>query len=232
MGSERIKISVILSTYNERDNLKAMVEGIDDTLRKAYEIILVDDNSPDNTFELAQQLAEDYPINPLKRSGKFGLASAIVYGFDHASGDILVVLDADLQHPPGLMRELVRLIAEGYDITVASRYLRGREIKNWSKSRGLISKVAYILARPLVNITDPMSGYFCLRREVIDGLKFNAVGFKILLEILVKSKYRKIKEVPYTFGARQDGKSKFNYQEVFKYLWLLTSLYGYRLRGK
>ena len=111
-----MKISVIIATYNEIENLKTIVEDMDNILRKEYEIVVVDDNSPDGTFELAQEIAKDYPLKCLKRDKKLGLASAVVYGFEHASGDILGVIDADLQHPPELIKELIKVIKEGCDI--------------------------------------------------------------------------------------------------------------------
>ena len=185
-----MKISVIVPTYNEAENIKKLIPMIDSVLKDYdYEIIVVDDNSPDGTAEVAKKLAEQYPVKVLIREKKKGLASAILYGFMNANGDVLGVIDADLQHPPELLGEMAKKIEDGYDIVIASRYVKGGGTEGWSFHRWLISKVAILLARPLTNVKDPMSGCFLL-------------SYKPLLEILVKNSYSRVIEI---FSYRMRG---------------------------
>jgi len=163
------------------------------------------------------------------REKKKGLASAILHGFMNASGDVLGVIDADLQHPPELLKEMAKKIEDGYDIVIASRYVEGGGIEGWSFHRILISRVAILLARPLTDVKDPMSGCFLLRREVIDGVNFNPTGYKLLLEILVKGNYERVAEVPYVFRERIYGQSKLGIGEIMRYIRLLLHLYKYKV---
>jgi len=228
-----MKISVIVPTYNEAENIKRLIPMIDSVLKDYdYEIVVVDDNSPDGTAVVAKKLAEMYPVKVLVRDRKRGLASAILYGFMNASGDVLGVIDADLQHPPELLSEMAKKIKDGYDIVIASRYVEGGGIEGWSFHRWLISKVAILLARPLTNVKDPMSGCFLLKRKVIDGVNFNPTGYKLLLEILVKGNYEKVAEVPYVFRERIHGQSKLGIGEILRYICLLLRLYAYKIRGR
>jgi len=227
-----MKISVIVPTYNEAGNIKKLIPMIDYVLEDYdYEIVVVDDNSPDGTAEVAKKLAEIYPVKVLVREKKKGLASAILYGFMNANGDVLGVIDADLQHPPELLKEMAKKIKDGYDIVIASRYVEGGGIEGWSFHRILISKVAILLARPLTNVKDPMSGCFLLKRKVIDGVNFNPTGYKLLLEILVKGNYEKVAEVPYIFRERLHGQSKLGIGEILRYIRLLLRLYAYKIRN-
>jgi len=225
-------ISVIVPTYNERDNIKSLIERIGKSLsHDNYEILVIDDNSPDGTAGVAESMSEDYPVRIIRRPGKSGLASAVVEGIENSEGNIVGVIDADLQHPPELAAKLAGAIIEGNDIAVASRYVQGGGIDNWSLFRKIASKGAILLARPLTNVHDPASGYFFLNKEVVMGIDFKPAGFKILLEILVKGKYRRIKEIPYTFSEREKGKSKLGLGEYTSYLKLLYSLYLFRLKS-
>jgi dolichol-phosphate mannosyltransferase len=225
-------ISIVTPTYNERENIRLLIEGISQAMSgRKYEIIVVDDNSSDGTGEIAKQLSKDYPVKILMRNGKFGLASAILTGFEHAKGKIIGVIDADLQHPPEYLLEFVKAIEQGdCDVAVGSRYTNGGGIDGWTKKRLLTSKVAVLLAKPLVGgVHDPMSGFFFLKRSVIEGVRLNPTGYKLGLEILVKGKYRKLKEIPYTFKQRKNGASKLNKSEIFSYLRLLKDLYLYKI---
>ena len=223
-------ISVVVPTYQERDNLEPLTRSIDDALKgRSYEIVVVDDSSPDGTAEAAQLLAQTYPIKVVKRVGERGLGSAILRGFKESKGDLIGVIDADLQHPPEVLAGLVKAIEDGSDIAVASRYTPGGGIDEWPGWRRVVSRGATLLARPLTKVRDPMSGCFLLRREVTKSSQFDARGYKLLLEILVKAKYRLVTEVPYTFRSRQRGKSKLGSKEYGRYLSLLVRLYSYRI---
>jgi len=223
-------ISIIVPTYNEAENIKKLVPMVASALSgDNYEILVVDDSSPDGTAKVSEKLAEKYPVRVIKRSSKLGLASAILEGFKHACGDVLGVIDADLQHPPMYMKEFIKAIYEGYDIVIGSRYVEGGKIEGWNKERILISKGAILLTRPLIfGVKDPISGYFFLKKSVIEGVKFNPTGYKFSLELLVKGNYKKIKEVPYTFKMRKIGESKLDSGEIYKYLHLIGHLYKYR----
>ncbi len=219
-------ISIIVPTYNERENIEELVKRIDASLRKEglkYEIIIVDDNSPDGTADVAESLSSKYPIKVVRRPGKLGLSSAVLDGFKVAEGDLVVVMDADLQHPPEVIPKLVRTAANGCDIVIASRYVKGGSVGEWSVLRKLISKGATLIARILLpqsrNVKDPMSGFFLFKREVLEGSEgLDPKGFKILLEILVKGRYRSVCEVPFKFGQRFKGQSKLGMKEVINYV--------------
>jgi len=216
------KLSVIVPTYNEAENLPYLVERVHASLSAYdYELIIVDDNSPDGTGTLAEELARKRPIKVVHRPGKMGLATAVIDGFRQASGDILGVIDADLQHPPEKIPELLAAMAKA-DIVIASRYVKGGGTRGWTFTREMISRGAKILPRFLFakirSVKDPLSGFFLFRREVIQDVTLNPVGYKILLEILVKGKHNGIVEVPYIFGGRERGRSTFNRKEQINYL--------------
>jgi len=229
---KRQMISIVSPTYNESENIRLLIKRISQVMSgREYEIIVVDDNSPDGTEGVAKELSKKYPVKILVRNGKFGLASAILTGFEHAKGNILGVIDADLQHPPEYLLEFVKAIEQrGYDVAVGSRYVNGGGIEGWSKKRLLTSKVAVLLAKPLLRgVKDPMSGFFFLKRSVIEGVRLNPTGYKLGLEILVKGNYNKVKEIPYTFKQRKNGASKLNKAEILSYLRLLKDLYLYKI---
>jgi dolichol-phosphate mannosyltransferase len=220
---KRMRVSVIVPTYNERENLPELFERISRALRDyEYEIVIVDDDSPDETWKLAQELSKRYPVKVIRRTDEKGLSSAVIRGFNEATGDVFVVMDADLQHPPEVIPELLKAIENGADIAIASRYVPGGGVRNWYWYRKLISKGAIMLGRlalpKIRNIKDPVSGFFALRREVVEGVELNPVSFKILLEILVKGRYRKVVEVPFTFGLGKAGESKLSGGTMLNYL--------------
>jgi dolichol-phosphate mannosyltransferase len=226
-----VKASIVVPTYQEKENIKPLVERMGAALAKQdYEIIVVDDSSPDGTAEAAASLANSHPVRVIKREGVRGLGSAILEGFRNAKGDMMGAIDADLQHPPETLPELVAVIESGADLAIASRYVRGGRIEGWPLLRRLVSKGATLLARPLTRVRDPMSGYFVVARRAVEGKDFSSGGYKLLLEILVKGSYHRVKEVPYTFGGRRAGKSKLNSVEYARYLRLLFDLYLYKLR--
>ncbi|ASJ15568.1 glycosyltransferase [Thermococcus radiotolerans] len=218
-----MRISVIVPTYNERENLEELFDRISRALEGYdYEIIIVDDDSPDRTWEFAQQLGERYPVKVIRRTKEKGLSSAVIRGFREASGDVFVVMDADLQHPPEVIPELLKAIEDGAEVAIASRYVPGGGVRNWYWYRKLISRGAIMIGRlalpKIRNVKDPVSGFFALRREVVEGVNLNPVGFKILMEILIKGKYGKVAEVPFTFGLRKAGESKLGTKTMLNYL--------------
>jgi dolichol-phosphate mannosyltransferase len=187
-------VSIVLPTYNEAENIKRVVSNLDALLKNSaysYELILVDDDSPDGTWKIAQKLAsEDFPnLRVIRRVKERGLATAVLHGWSVAKGDFLAVIDADGQHPPQTLLELIECLDQGADIAVASRHAEGGGVSDWSVLRRFLSRGAQIIALVLVpsvarQVSDPMSGFFALRRAVIQGRELDPIGYKILLEVL------------------------------------------------
>jgi len=224
-------LSIIIPTYNEADNIAELINRIEQSLKGYnFEVIIVDDNSQDGTAGIVNELCKTYKnVKLFKRLEKRGLASAVVYGVNKTNAEVIVILDADLQHPPEIIPALFeKLKKDDYDIVIASRYICGSRIKEWSLWRKFISLCAIFLAKFLLpetrGIGDVTSGYFIFKRDVIKGVSFNAKSFKLLLEILVKANYKSVTEIPYTFTCRKKGRSKLNLFEVLEYLILLLRL--------
>lgn len=225
--------SVVIPTFNEIKNIGLLIGELDESLQSiAHEIIIVDDNSPDGTGQRAEELAGQYPLTVLHRKRKMGLASAVLQGFDAAKGTIVACMDADFSHPPRIMPELIKpLLQDDVDMTVASRLVDGGGvIGEWPQRRRLNSYAGSLLARPLTSIKDCMSGYFALKKAVIEDVKLVPRGYKIGLEIIVKGKAKHIKEVPFVFDNRADGDSKLDLKVQIQYLIQIGHLYAYCLR--
>jgi dolichol-phosphate mannosyltransferase len=234
----KAKLSIIVPTYNESQNIVRMLDSIAETLSpyKGSEIIVVDDNSPDGTAEMAKSHAKiistkkKIRIEIISRNGKFGLSSAIIKGVQYASGDFLVIMDGDFSHPPQVIPSIIQALQDSnYDIVIASRYVKGGSIIGWPFKRRLMSKGATKIAQYGlgIDVKDPVSGFFAFRRDIISGLKFDAIGYKMLLEILVKTKGARVKEIPYTFTNRRIGTSKLDASVMFDYLGAVLRLYRY-----
>ncbi|HLB86187.1 MAG TPA: glycosyltransferase [Terriglobales bacterium] len=228
-----MKLSVIAPTFNERENIRALVEQVQDALPDMlYEIIIADDDSPDLTWQMAQEIsARDPKVRVLRRTRNHGLGRAVMEGFTAAAGDIVACMDADLQHDPSVLPKMLEKLTRGADVVIGSRYATGGSTGDWNWFRRLGSRLATMMARILlgVKLTDPMSGYFMMRRNdflrVHPSLK--GEGFKILLEVLVKLRPGAIEEVPYRFRRRLNGASKLSSKVVFQYvrqLWELAQL--------
>lgn|SRR3989338_2412850 len=227
-------LSIIIPTYNEAENIDRLIALIDSNLLNfEYEIIIVDDNSPDGTGEIARELSIKYPLKIIHRDRKLGLATAVLDGFKIAKGDLLCVMDADLSHPP---EEIIKMIdhlkRDSADVIVASRLIGGGKIEKWPAFRKFISFCAKCLVRPLTNIKDPMSGFFIINRNTIENVPLNPLGYKILLEILVKGRYKKAVEHPFVFKNRAYGKTKLDSKIVFHYFVHVVRLYYYSIFSK
>ncbi len=179
---------------------------------------MVDDGSPDGTADIAASFAPEQPVRVVRRAGKAGLASAVLAGFAAAEGDVLVVMDADLSHPPEVVPRLLESIERGADLSVGSRYVKGGGAKDWPLRRRVVSRVACFMGNALVPVRDSTSGFFALRRAAIDGVKLNPIGFKIGFEVFARGRYAKAVEVPYVFRDRELGRSKFGRREILQYL--------------
>ena len=232
------QVSIIIPTYNESKNILQVLKSIGENLPLNFstQAIVVDDNSPDGTGKIVEDYLKnvkkiaDYTVDIIHRTAKKGLGSAILKGVQYAKGDTIVVMDSDFSHPPHIIpRMLDALKKYQCDIVVASRYLKGGNIDGWPLKRKLMSKLATVIAKKGlgVRITDPMSGFFAFNRAIIKGLKFDAIGYKMLLEILVKTKGATVKEIPYTFTNRKFGSSKVSTSTAIDYAKSVWKLYRY-----
>jgi dolichol-phosphate mannosyltransferase len=222
-------VSIVIPTYNEAPVIRETISRIKNILNKynySYEIIVVDDNSPDGTWKIVEEISNnDSSVRLLRRIGKRGLSSAVVDGAEIARGEYIVVMDADLQHPPEIIPALIReALRRNSDVVVASRYTRGGGVEGWSALRLLMSRGANLLARLLVpgarRTSDPMSGFFLIKKNIILSIKneLNLRGFKILFEILSKAGDLKVSEVPYVFRPRAAGKSKLGLLTIVDFI--------------
>jgi dolichol-phosphate mannosyltransferase len=212
-------LSVVVPTYNEAGSVTGLAERLHAALgRREWELVIVDDGSPDGTADTAAALAPRIPVNVVRRAGKAGLASAVIAGFAASRGDILVVMDADLSHPPETVPALVAAIEAGAGLAVGSRYVPGGGVMDWPLQRQIVSRVACLMGNVLVPVRDATSGFFALRRSVIDGVTLNPIGFKIGFEVIARGRYKTVVEVPYTFRDRELGASKFGRREIAQYV--------------
>ena len=224
-------ISIILPTYNEADNIKVivpMLSNVLEGLNTPYEIIIVDDNSPDGTGNIAHGLSEKYPVAVDIRKDEKGLSSAVIKGFKLARGDVFLVMDADLSHPVHKIPEMVRPILENKcDMTVGSRYIKGGAWEKQLFVREIISRTACFLARGITHLSDPTSGFMAVKKNILKGLQLDPLGWKIVLEIAVKA-HPKIRDIPITFGERAAGESKLGLKAEIDYIRHLWRLYKYK----
>jgi len=226
-------LSIIVPTYNEAKNISDLVIRIKQCLSVKYEIIIVDDGSPDGTAAIGAKLASEHPVKVINRGRKLGLASAVLEGFKLAVGDLLCVIDSDLSHPPEIIPLLLKeMDLKAADIVIASRFIRGSGIENWPKIRLMATNIAMMVTMPLTPVKDPMSGFFIIKTSVTKNVSLIPRGFKILLEILVKGKYNKAVEFPFVFVDRVYGKSKLNLKTYMDFTEQLFDLYFYRLTSR
>ena len=225
-------VSVVTPTFNEAENLPVLVEAVHAALGTLpHEIVVADDDSPDRTWEVAERLAETDPsIRVLRRFRDPGLSAAVLDGMTVARGEYLAVIDADLQHDPAILPEMVGLLASGtVDVCVGSRATEGGGYGDWSAARRLVSWVATMIARVLlrVPVSDPMSGYFVITRAGYEGTasQINARGFKILLEFVGRNRSLRVAEVPYEFRNRVHGETKLNRSVIRSYLLAVSELW-------
>lgn len=228
-----LQISVIVPALNEAGNLRALVTRLDSTLAgRDYEVLIVDDGSVDGTPELCAALAREFPVRLLTRiHPSDGLSGAVLHGMREARGGLLVVMDADLQHPPEQVPELLAaLVRDGAEFVIGSRYIDGSAMDvRWGLLRRVNSRIATFLARPFAGGTrDPMSGFFALRRSTFQrGKRFNPVGYKIALELTCKCRVTRVREVPIRFSVRTAGESKLNLRQQARYVDHLSRLYDH-----
>jgi len=226
--------SLVIPTYNEAANIEDLCSLVVNVLSKNnidFEVIIVDDNSPDQTWLIAQKIsAKDKRIKVIRRMNKKGLATAVVEGWKNAKGDILGVIDSDLQQPPEAIPFLLDKLNqdESVDIVIASRNIKGAPASKRNIWRRFVSSsgafICAFLLPKLPRLSDPMSGFFVLRKEVIHNKALSPWGYKILLEVLVRGDYKKISEAPYVFAERKKGGSKAGIRQ-----YLISFLYFLKL---
>jgi dolichol-phosphate mannosyltransferase len=227
-SSRPADLSVVIPTYNERDRLAELVDALYSAAGETFglEVVIVDDNSPDGTGQIADDLAARYPVKVIHRAGKLGLGTAVVAGFGVATAEIVGVMDADFSHPPSLLPKMYAgFKATNADVLVASRYIPGGSTPDWPLKRKLLSRAACLLARPLSPIRDAASGFFLIRREIARSVDIKAGGFKICLELVVRGWPTRLVELPYRFDDREAGESKMSTREAAGYLVQLKDLY-------
>ena len=228
-------ISIVVPTYREAQNLEPLITEIAQAMHAAslrYEVILVDDDSRDGSEDVVARLAaEGHPVRIITRVSERGLSSAVIRGFHESKGTCLVCMDADLSHPPEAVPRLVKALRETeIDFVIGSRYVPGGSTdEDWGMLRRWNSKIATLLARPFTSVKDPMAGLFALPRAVFDRAEaLDPIGYKIGLELIVKCRCRKVREIPIHFIGRRLGESKLNLKEQFNYLRHLARLAMYK----
>lgn len=231
-GPTPLAVSVVLPTYNEAESLPVIVPRIARTLREAGidgEIIIVDDNSPDGTAEVAEKLAAEWPVRVKKRVDERGLATAVLTGFEMSEAEVVVVMDADGSHPVTALPNMIRIIqADKAEIVVGSRHVPGGGSKDWPVFSQFKSKLAATLSLGVTTMTDPTTGFMAARRTLLERLELDPVGWKIVLEIVVKAAPVRIAEVPIVFIDRELGVSKQSIGVFAEYLSHLSKLYSFR----
>jgi dolichol-phosphate mannosyltransferase len=222
-------LTLVVPTYNERDRLAELVRALFDAAAAAsvaLELVVVDDNSPDGTGALADDLARTYRMQVVHRAGKLGLGTAVVAGFAVATAEIFGVMDADFSHPPALVPKMLAAFrATQADVLVASRYVPGGSTPDWPFKRRVLSRLGCLLARGLSPIRDAASGFFLIRRDIARDVAIKAGGFKICLELIVRGAPGTLVELPYRFDDRELGESKMSMREASGYLLQLRDLY-------
>ncbi len=238
-----VDLSIIIPTYNESENIEKLLDRIISNIPTNCfsEIVIVDDNSPDGTSKIVtdyikndkikaeEVIDKPYQIKLVNKKNKNGLIAAIVEGVKYCSGENILIMDADLSHPPELIPKMNEEIQKNPNtIIIASRYIKNGFITGWPFKRRLLSKGAAKIAQiglHIPNVNDPMSGFFLCPRKIFKEIRFDTKGYKLLLEILVKTHNVKIKEVPYTFTDRKSGKSKMGMNVIFDYITSVWQLY-------
>lgn len=234
------KIAVVVPALHEARNLELLLPRLGAALAACGipgEILVVDDDSRDGTEAVVRKAAAGNPcIRYLLRKDERGLAGAILHGWQHTDATILGVMDADWQHPPELIPQLLAEVLKGNDLVLGSRYAGSGGAGFRNPIRRLLSWAAICATRPLLRdglrVRDPMSGYFLVRRRCVEGMAFQQGGFKLLLEILVRGHIRSVCEVPFAFGRRSNGSSKASLKVAVEYLQLLARLYAFRWSEK
>lgn len=228
-------LTVIIPTYKEESNIDAVIREVDAVFTQNAingEILVVDDSSPDCTAEIVLDLRKVKPnLNIIIRKEDPGLSQSVVEGFRRAQSGIFLVMDADLSHPPDLIPKMLGEIRAGNDLVIGSRYMEGGHIGEWPLKRKIISKGATFLGRLLFpEVHDPVSGFFAVRKSVVEMAELRPSGYKILLEVLGKGYWQKEKEIPFEFVDRVTGSSKLKIRTILEYVGQVANIIVYSWR--
>ncbi|PKL65756.1 MAG: glycosyltransferase family 2 protein [Methanomicrobiales archaeon HGW-Methanomicrobiales-3] len=215
-------LTVIIPTFNEEANIRNIVLAVDAVFRENSlngQVLVVDDNSSDGTIPAVTDLKRTHPnVDILVRTEDHGLSQSVADGFRHAASNVFVVIDADFSHPPVLIPRMYEEIKKGCDVVIGSRYMEGGGIKDWPLKRRIISTGATFLGRLLFpDVTDPVSGFFAVKKSVVEDAPLKPRGYKILLEVLGKGSWEKDKEIPFEFIDREAGASKLRLKTIIEY---------------
>lgn len=229
-------VSIVIPTYRERDNLEVLLDRIGAVLEAAPfdgEVLLMDDRSNDGSRELMEEIGPDW-AQFVERDGMKSLAAAVIDGLGRARADRLMVMDADLSHPPEAIPDLIAPLDDGAEFVIGSRYVPGGSVdEDWGFLRWINSRGATLLARPFTSARDPMAGLFAIRRDVFErAATLDPIGFKIGLELIVKARCTDVREVPIHFGQRHAGKSKLGLKEQVAYVQHVARLAKWRVTNR
>ncbi len=223
------KLSVVVPTFNEKGNVENLVEQIGNALSGIdYEIVFIDDSTDDTPDVLEKLSKENEHVRYEHRVGETGLATAVIRGFRIAEGDFLACMDADLQHPPAILRPMYAAVLSGADFCIPSRLIPGGDDGGLNLYRKFVSGTARWIGKIalpcLRHISDPTSGLFMFRRDCIRHADLRPVGWKIMIEVLAMSSYSKVVEIPYGFQNRNSGESKLSSKVTIEYLQQVAGL--------
>lgn len=225
-------LSIIIPTFNEFENPLILSRAIHDVLgSRQFEIVFVDDSNEISSINTLLDLENTLSyVRVFHRENEKGLATAVVFGMEKVQGDMIAVMDCDLQHPPELLTEMMEYLDKDFDLVIPSRFVKGGDDGVFSFFRKMVSFVARWMAKGLLKrirlISDPTSGFFLMKRKVIDGVQLQPIGWKILIEVLVRGRYDTVVEIPYTFQPRVAGTSNMSLKEQWNYIRHLVKLVG------
>lgn len=220
-------VSIVVPTYNERDNIQELFSRLDAAFGDNdhdVEVVVVDDQSPDGTADLARSVGKrvDLDVRVIVRTADPDLSRSVVRGFREATGDIIVVMDADLQHPPEVVPELASKVAPHRPIVVGTRYAEGGRIEEWPLFRRIVSYGALILAKILIpparGVSDPISGFFAVQADSLNPDALSPAGYKILLELLLTIHPEEVTEVGFLFASRAHGKTSLSSEQYVRFV--------------
>lgn len=236
LAKDALRLSIVIPTFNEARNVEPLVRELTQLLEPrlgaGFELIVVDDDSPDGTWQAALALSAHHPrLRVVRRRGERGLATAVVRGWQVARGEVLGVMDGDLQHPSEVNLELLSAIEAGADLAVASRHVAGGGVSDWRLRRRVLSRGAQLLGLTLARgvfsqLSDPLSGYFMLRRSLLADVTLSPLGYKILVEVIGRTRPRQLTEVGYVFRERNEEQSKVTWRVYVDFVRQLARLRG------
>lgn len=227
-------ISIVVPTFNEKGNIAPLLKRIGDTLKEIdYEVIFVDDSNDETPKVIEEAAKTDKHVRLFHRENEKGLATAVVKGFSLAEGDFVACMDADLQHPPEVLLDMYAAMLAHADMAIPSRLIPGGSDGGLDIVRKIISGSARYLAKIILpclrGISDPTSGLFMVKRELLQGADLNPIGWKIMVEVVSQCNVKKILETPYAFHDRESGESKISLKVSLQFV---EQLFHLRLHGR